>query len=124
MIATYSAENTLDLAVRNVPCGEIVRTLKPGAVEVVEVVDNGWCKLSDGWCSALFVTVTDEFCDEEAEMCGTPAEETPSETPCDGYPAELEGKTVAELREMAEMCGIDLKNDMKKADIIAAILND
>lgn len=113
MIATYPETNAKKLNVRESPNGPVKRTLEPGAVEAVEIIEGGWCKLSDGWCRADLVTVTDGLPDAQ-----------PAEQPADEQEGTaLDKMTKARLIDLAEQSGIEVDGDMRKADIIAAILN-
>lgn len=39
----------------------------------------------------------------------------------DWLPADLDGMTVAELRDLADLAGVDVPGSAKKADLIAAL---
>lgn len=122
MIATYPANETKKLAVREVPNGPVIRKLEPGDVEAVEIIEKGWCKLHDGFCRADLVVVTDDMMAEQGEP-DTASDEAPTVPPADDDSAELEKMTKDQLKELAEQSGIQLEDGMKKAEIIAAILN-
>lgn len=72
--------------------------------------DGDWVKVENGFVMASLVV---EVKDEPEETIDDEAEESP-----------LEKMSLPELRELAEASGIKLKSNMRKAEIIKALLDD
>ncbi len=98
------------LRVRNAPSkdAEVARMIERGCeFDVDGEPENGWYHVNGdypGYVMAEFVTPLDE-------------------PVADGDDGALQKMKVAELRKLAEESGVKLKPNMKKADIIEALLN-
>lgn len=104
---------------------EVVYKLERGDVILVTEVVDGWAKVKDGWCMAKHLEVVAFTADATMEVIEEVAEEA-AEDPgaAEDDAGRLEGMSVSDLRKLAEDSGIPLRRDMRKADIIAAIIDD
>lgn len=103
---------------------EVVDKLKRGQEVLVTEVREGWAKLAAGYCVARFLElVAYEPEAVEEEPVQEPSEE-PAEEPEQADAGGLENMTVPDLKRLAEESGISVPKDARKADIIAAILDD
>lgn len=125
MYATYDPINPDNhtLNVRSEPRAgsEVIGGIAAGQTVEVESVERGWCKLSDGYVDARFVTVTAGDGETESDADGE------SEDGSEGASAdagELRDMTNSQLRKLAEDSGIKVKGNLGKEALIAAILGD
>lgn len=127
-VYTPTREGATALNVRTAPdpSAEVAGALAPGEPAEVLAVRRGWCELAGGgWADARFLDVEEAAAAERVE---TEAPEAPAEAPADADAADgeapdaLHGMTVAQLKELAEKSGVKLKKDMRKDEIIAAVL--
>lgn len=123
---------------------EVVDRLKRGDEVLVDEIKDGWAKMAKGYCVARFLEIVafemesrgmpEQEPAEEPEQ-GMPNHESAKEPagkprktePTDGDPkdaGELENMTVPDLRKLAEESDIPIPPSARKADIIAAILDD
>lgn len=130
MIAVYERDSWLN--VRETPGGKAIGSMAKGdEVKALEARD-GWVKTARGYVMTKFVTLLPGEPGEAPEEPPKPEEagespeeaEGPAEEPSAEEAPKLEAMTLAELREMAAQCGIDLKKGMRKQDVIEAILNE
>ena len=109
MIASYYGRYRLNIRKGANTSFPVVRTMEPGEKIEVISVDGEWARVREGYIMAQYL----QF---EAE--------THTPTGAVGQPDDdylFTKMRVVELRELAEQRGIELKPNMKKADIIAAI---
>lgn len=99
---------------------EVIDKLKRGDKVLVTEVRDGWAKLTKGYCMVKLLEIITYVLDvEEEEIELGETDEEPSDEA-----SGLEGMSVADLRDLAKKSGIALTGNMRKADIIAAILDD
>lgn len=117
MIGVYKGRNLLNIrkgAGYNHP---VVRTLEPGERVDVLDVDGEWAITREGYVLADRLELIPDGVSHVGAV-GEP-EIVGSFEPDDG--SILEGMKVVELKALAKQSGIEIRNGMKKADIIAAI---
>lgn len=127
MIAVYTPtrEGATALNVRTAPdpASDVIDAIEPGEPVEVSAVRRGWCELpGGGWADARFLDVEEGAADAASDEC--PADDAPEaadESEGDA-PEALQDMTVAQLRDLAEKSGVKLKKDMRKDEIIAAVL--
>lgn len=133
MIAVYTPtrEGATALNVRTAPdpASDVIDAIEPGEPVEVVAVRRGWCELAGGgWADARFLDVEEGAAYDCDKKDAAPAEATADEAPevaddAEGdAPEALQDMTVAQLKELAEKSGVKLKKDMRKDEIIAAVL--
>lgn len=106
---------------------EIVDRLKRGDEVLVDEIKDGWAKMAKGYCVARFLEIVAYEMESRGMPEQEPSEEPEQGIPTDGVPAdagELENMSVADLKELAKESEIPIPANARKADIIAAILDD
>lgn len=126
MIAVYTPtrEGATALNVRTAPdpASDVIDAIEPGEPVEVVAVRRGWCELAGGgWADARFLDVEEGAAEDFEKDDAAPAEATDESTDAE-VPAALGDMTVAQLKELAEKSGVKLKKDMRKDEIIAAVL--
>lgn len=126
MIAVYTPtrEGATALNVRTAPdpASDVIDAIEPGEPVRVVAVRRGWCELAGGgWADARFLDVEEGGAEDFEKDDAAPAEATDESTDAE-VPAALGDMTVAQLKELAEKSGVKLKKDMRKDEIIAAVL--
>lgn len=130
-VYTPAREGATALNIRTAPdpSADVIDTLAPGEPAVAVAVRRGWCELAGGgWADARFLDVAEapaeDFEKADASSAGAPEETAEVEaTEAAEVPTALGDMTVAQLKELAEKSGVKLKKDMRKDEIIAAVLD-
>lgn len=128
MIAVYTptkeGATALNVRIAPDPASEVIGAIEPGEPVKISAVRRGWCELADGgWADARFIDVEDGHAEDCDKSDAARAEaEAPEEAAEAEVPAALGDMTVAQLKELAEKSGVKLKKDMRKDEIIAAVL--
>ncbi len=134
-MAAYERASKLNVREKPSPSAKVVRTMEHGEAAEVEVIENGWCKVEDGYIRADLVTVRldggkEPVSNESKEPDKPQGNERGLSSDAQVSDAEsddasgLRAMTILQLRELAGQSGIKIPSGVNKEGIIAAILSD